>query len=184
MSAWRGHGDALRKNAQRLKGLHIRTPQGAQWYAASVRAALLRNLPDAYTSYLKGGQMPGIPSLIGLSTGRRPIKEGGIPMPSDITEAERMLNLFTSVGARSFVVTKLDVEQNKIWGKPYSAVELREKLSAMVRTAAIRRPHRLADGRQVVAGENLIVRPVGGLAFIQLDDLSADQMERVKPALS
>ena len=56
-------------------------------------------------------------------------------MPSDIREAERMLNLFTSVGARSFVVTKLDIQQVKIWAKTYSATELREKLPAMVRTA-------------------------------------------------
>ena len=33
--------------------------------------------------------------------------KGGMFMPCDIKEAERMLNLFTSVGARSFVVTKI-----------------------------------------------------------------------------
>ena len=103
-------------------------------------------------------------------------------MPHDIKEAERMVNLFTSVGARSFVVTKLDIEQKLKWAKTYTAVELREKLPAMVRTAAIRRPHELASGQTVMAGENLIVRPVGDPAFIQLDDLSAEQLERVKPA--
>ena len=103
-------------------------------------------------------------------------------MPSDLKEAERMLHLFTSVGARSFVVTKLDIEQKLIWAKTYTAAELREKLPPMVRTADIRRPHRLASGETVKAGKNLIVRPVGDVTFVQLDDLSSEQLERVRPA--
>jgi RepB DNA-primase from phage plasmid len=103
-------------------------------------------------------------------------------MPADIREAERMLNLFTSVGARSFVVTKLDVEQKLIWGKTYSALELRDKLPAMVSTAADRKKHKLPSGEMIMAGENLIVRPVGDVVFVQLDDLSSDQLERVRPA--
>jgi hypothetical protein len=93
-----------------------------------------------------------------------------------------MLDLFTSVGARSFVVTKLDIDQKLIWAKTYSALELRDKLPAMVRTADIRRPHHLPSGETVMAGENLIVRPVGDVAFVQLDDLSAEQLERVRSA--
>jgi hypothetical protein len=65
-------------------------------------------------------------------------------MPSDLKEAERMLDLFTSVGARPFVVTKTDIEQKLIWGKSYSAAELRDKLPAMVHTAALRKPHQAA----------------------------------------
>ena len=104
-------------------------------------------------------------------------------MPSDIKEAERMLDLFTSVGARSFVVTKTDVDQNIIWGKPYSVRELREKLPAMVRTAAIRKPFYTSRGKMVSAGENLIIRPTAPeVAFIQLDDLNAQQLEQVRPA--
>jgi hypothetical protein len=104
-------------------------------------------------------------------------------MPSDIKEAERMLDLFTSVGARSFVVTKTDVEQKLIWGKTYSAAELRDKLPAMVRTAEIRKSHHLPDGQTVRAGENLIIRPTGpDVAFVQLDDLSTEQLARVRPA--
>ena len=38
-----------------------------------------------------------------------------------------------SVGARSFMVTKFDVDQKLIWGKSYAAVELRERLPAIVR---------------------------------------------------
>jgi hypothetical protein len=102
-------------------------------------------------------------------------------MPSDIREAERMIDLFTSVGARSFVVTKLDVAQTHLWGKPYSAAELRDKLPAMVRTAAIRRPT-ICEGKTVSAGENLIVRPTGPeVTFVQLDDLTAEQLERLRP---
>ncbi len=102
-------------------------------------------------------------------------------MPSDIKEAERMLDLFTSVGARSFVVTKTDVEQKLIWGKTYSALELRDKLPAMVRTAAARKPHKLPSG-EVMAGENLIVRPTGHVVFVQLDDLNPGQLDRIRPA--
>jgi hypothetical protein len=104
-------------------------------------------------------------------------------MPSNIAEAERMLDLFTSVGARTFTVTKTDLEQKLVWGKNYTAPELREKLPAMVRTAAIRHDHVLPDGIKVSAGENLIVRPTGPeTVFVQLDDLSADQLERVRAA--
>ena len=110
-------------------------------------------------------------------------------MPSDIKQAQRMMDLFCSVGARSFVVTKLDIEQKLIWAKTYSAAELRDKLPAMVRTAEIRRPHRMASGETVMAGENLIIRPVNHfagvgkeIALIQLDDLDAAALGRVQSA--
>lgn len=104
-------------------------------------------------------------------------------MPSNIAEAERMLDLFCSVGARSFIVTKTDVDQKLIWGKNYPAKDLREKLPAMVRTAAMRKENRLSDGSIVVAGENLIARPVSpDSLLVQLDDLNAEQLERVRPA--
>ena len=91
--------------------------------------------------------------------------------------------MFTSVGARSFFVTKLDVDQNKLWGKPYTVPELRQKLAAMVRTAADRKPYASAEGKLVSAGENLIARPTGpDVTFVQLDDLAADQLDRVRPA--
>lgn len=82
-------------------------------------------------------------------------------MYSNIAEAERMLDLFTSVGARAFVVTKTNIEQKLLWGKPYTATELREKLPAMVRTAALRKLRHLTSGETVMAGENLIIRPRG-----------------------
>jgi hypothetical protein len=102
----------------------------------------------------------------------------------DTAVALRMLDTFTSVGADSFVVTKTDILQAVKWGKSYSAAEVRERLPAMVRTAAIRRPCKISDTQTVMAGENLIIRPTGpGVAFIQLDDLNADQLDRVRPAV-
>lgn len=68
-------------------------------------------------------------------------------MPSNTLEAQRMLDLFTSVGARSFVVTKTDAERKLIWGESYFATELREKVPAMVRTAARVGPTVLATAR-------------------------------------
>ena len=100
-----------------------------------------------------------------------------------LDEAFRMLDAFTSVGADSFVVTKTDVLQAVKWGKPYTVPQLREQLPAMVRTAAIRRSCKAPEGETLLAGENLIFRPVGkGVAFLQLDDLAADKLERVRPA--
>jgi hypothetical protein len=46
-------------------------------------------------------------------------------MPPNMPEPQRMLDLFTSVGTRSFVITKTELEwpdHKKVkWGKPYSA---------------------------------------------------------------
>ncbi len=108
-------------------------------------------------------------------------------MPSDLREAQRMLDLFCSVGARSFVVTKTELEwpghKKAKWGRTYSVAELRGKLAGMVRTASIRTPYRLDDGRIVMAGENLIVRPTGPeVRFVQLDDLKPDLLSRLRPA--
>jgi hypothetical protein len=102
---------------------------------------------------------------------------------SDIKAAQRMLDTFTSVGADSFVVTKTDILQALKWGKTYSAAELQERLPAMVRTAAIRRPCKISATETFMAGENLIIRPSGkGVAFLQLDDLGAEQLERMRSA--
>jgi hypothetical protein len=110
-----------------------------------------------------------------------------MPMPSDLREAQRELGLFCSVGACSFVVTKTELEwpghKKAMWGRTYSVPELRHKLPAMVRTAAIRRRHVLDDGRIVMAGENLIVRPTGPeVGFVQLDDLRPEFLARVRSA--
>src|ERR1700719_3419127 len=99
-----------------------------------------------------------------------------------------MLNIFASCGAQLFVVTKTELEwkgHKKVkWGKPYSLEALREKLPQILRTAAIKRPVTLPEGQQVLAGENVIIRPTGpGVGFVQLDDLKTqEQVERVRPA--
>jgi len=102
----------------------------------------------------------------------------------DTASALRMLDTFTSVGAQSFVVTKTDINQQLIWGKTYQADDLRRRLPAMVRTAAMRKPCHTSDAGTLLAGENLIIRPKSSdVAFVQLDDLSAEQLDRVRPAV-
>jgi hypothetical protein len=106
----------------------------------------------------------------------------------NLSEAYRMLDVFASCGAESFVVTKTELEwpghKKLIWAKPYSTETLREKLPAIVRTSAIRRPMKLPDESEVMTGENVIIRPTGpGVAFVQLDDLKTqEQIDRVRPA--
>jgi RepB DNA-primase from phage plasmid len=104
-------------------------------------------------------------------------------MPFNIKEGHQMIDLFTSVGATSFLVTKLDINKKVLWCKPYSPREFRDKLLPIMRTAAVRHPIALEDGREVAAGENLIIRPSGDtIAFVQLDDLKVEQLDRVRPA--
>jgi len=101
----------------------------------------------------------------------------------DTAAALRMLDTFTSVGAQSFVVTKTDVNQQLLWGKTYQAGDLHRLMPAMVRTAAIRKPCQTPEDETIMAGENLIIRPTGpGVAFVQLDDLNSEQLDRVRPA--
>lgn len=105
-----------------------------------------------------------------------------------LDEASRMVDTSASCGATSFFVTKTELEwpdHKKVkWGKNYSLEALREKLSGIVQTATIRKPHRLPDGQEVLAGENVIIRPTGqGVAFIQLNDSnSTEQLKRVRAA--
>jgi hypothetical protein len=105
----------------------------------------------------------------------------------DTAAALRMLDTFASCGAQSFAVTKTELEwpghKRVKWGKTYSTEELRQKLPSMVRTAAIRRPVTLPEGGTMMAGENLIIRPSGAnAAFVQLDDLMPEQLDRLREA--
>jgi hypothetical protein len=107
----------------------------------------------------------------------------------DTAAALRMLDTFAICGAKSFFVTKTELEwpghKQVKWGKEYKAEDLRRLMPAMVRTAAIRRSYQLPGGERIMAGENLIIRPVGqgGVAFVQLDDLNVEQLDRVRPAV-
>jgi RepB DNA-primase from phage plasmid len=106
----------------------------------------------------------------------------------DIKEAFKMLDIFASCGAQSFVVTKTELEwpghKKAIWGKPYPIETLRQKLPAIVRTSGIRRSIKLPDESEVMSGENVIIRPTGrDVAFVQLDDLKTqEQIDRIRPA--
>ncbi len=228
MAEWRGQGDALRKIATRLNSLNIRTPQGFQWYAASVRTALLRESADerndaiahalhedvalerndghtiapkdayALTSGLKGPKFPVIPSAMPSTAGREAIAEGAY-MPTDLMQAQRMIDLFTSVGARRFAVTNIDINENKIWplsyhrsiGKAFAykddahftARALQQAIPHMLELSDRRRRYNLPDGHTADAGENLIIRPIPeDIVFVQLDDLNAEQLDKVRPA--
>jgi hypothetical protein len=113
--------------------------------------------------------------------------EEGRGLMGDIATARRMLETFASCGAQSFVITKTELEwpghKKVIWGKTFPLDELREKLPAMVRTAAKRQLVTVPDGRKVSAGENVIIRPLGrNTAFIQLDDLTPEQLGKVRDA--
>jgi hypothetical protein len=104
-----------------------------------------------------------------------------------------------SVGAQSFVVASLDINQARIWPLPYhvksgmkfpraedahfAGAKLREILPEMMRLAAIRKPFALKEGTIVEAGDNLMIRPTGpNVRFVQLDDLSPERLDRVRPA--
>ena len=194
IAEWRDdRGETLQCIADRLNALNIRTPQGFKWYPSSVRAALIKkarkdgntigrnNELTISTSRLPTTLIPANSSFTVSSARRDTVQEEDYM--GSIDEAQRMLDIFTSVGARSFLLTKLDLLQQKIWAKPYTSAELRDTLPAIMRTAEIRKPIAVSEGNVMLAGENVIIRPTGhGVTFVQLDDLSLDQIGRVTPA--
>jgi RepB DNA-primase from phage plasmid len=65
----------------------------------------------------------------------------------------------------------------------FETAKLRNILPEMMRLAAIRKPCTLKDGKTVEAGDNLMIRPTGpDVRFVQLDDLTAERLDRVRPA--
>jgi hypothetical protein len=100
---------------------------------------------------------------------------------NSLDEALRMLDIFASVGATGFYVTKTGLLENKTRAWPASPERLRQTLPAILRAAAARKPCHITDGLTVMAGENVIVRPMSdATTFIQLDDLSATALDRVR----
>jgi RepB DNA-primase from phage plasmid len=87
-------------------------------------------------------------------------------------EAQAMLDLFASVGADRFDVTRTTAAGDKDWfRRGVSLADLARTLPAMLDAAT-------AEQR------NVIVRPHGpGVTFLQLDDLAADQLARLAPAV-
>jgi len=88
------------------------------------------------------------------------------------SEAQAMLDTFASVGATRFDVTRTTRAGDKDWfRRSVSLADLAHTLPAMLDAA-------IAEER------NVIVRPHGpGISFIQLDDLTAEQLPRVAPAV-
>jgi hypothetical protein len=100
---------------------------------------------------------------------------------NSLAEGLRMLDLFASVGADRFYVTKTNVLENKTRAWPATPERLRQTLPAILRAAATRKRCRIADGQTVMAGENVIVRPMSHTTtFIQLDDLSSSDLDRLR----
>lgn len=187
---------SYRAIADQLNAQNIRTPRGCRWYASTVRAsyqdAITKELKDGntmgrndestiVTSRLPTFQNPATSSFAVVSAGRTTAREGGDMAALD--EAQRMLDIFTSVGAREFILTRFDIEKNLTWGKSYTGPELREKLTTIMRLTAMRYPYTLQDGKTVETGDNLAIRPTGpDVNFFQLDDLKEPQLDRLKQA--
>jgi hypothetical protein len=102
---------------------------------------------------------------------------------SGLEEARRMLDLFASVGADRYYVTKSNILEAITRAWPTTPDRLAEVLPAVLRAAAVRKPCRIAEGSVILAGENVIVRPQSrSTAFIQLDDVHPETLERIRPA--
>jgi hypothetical protein len=87
-------------------------------------------------------------------------------------EARRMLDTFSSVGATRFDVTITTAAGDK------ETFERSVSLTSLVRTLPVRLDAAITRRR------NVIVRPHGpGVTFLQLDDLAADQLARLAPAV-
>ena len=89
---------------------------------------------------------------------------------SEVAEASVMLDLFQGLGVQSFSLTFTDDTGRKVAFRRNSSVEsLRSELPSLLFTSCEKRL-------------NVIVRPIapGTLSLIQLDDLSASELDRVR----
>jgi DNA primase RepB-like protein len=89
---------------------------------------------------------------------------------SEVAEASVMLDLFQGLGVQSFSLTLTDDTGRKVAFRRNRSVEsLRSELPCLLFTSCEKRL-------------NVIVRPIAArtLSFIQLDDLSASQLDRVR----
>lgn len=109
-------------------------------------------------------------------------------MTEAVSEALRMIDTFASVGANRIHVTKTDINGKLQWGKAYSLQDIQRVLPPMIRIAGTLEDCDLLEKKtgkvigQARAGGNLMVRPFSDTtAFIQLDDLTEAQLDRVRP---
>jgi len=87
-------------------------------------------------------------------------------------EARSMLDTFASVGATRFDVTITNAAGDK------ESFERGVSLSSLLRTLPARLDAAITQHR------NVIIRPHGaGISFLQLDDLAADRLDRLAPAV-
>jgi RepB DNA-primase from phage plasmid len=86
-----------------------------------------------------------------------------------LQEANRMLDVFTSVGARKFDVTFLNIDGEKRgFRKAQSAAQIRNSLPRLLPGLTERQ-------------NSIVIRPHGdGVTLVQLDDLDADALKRVE----
>jgi hypothetical protein len=89
---------------------------------------------------------------------------------AQLAEALRMLDVFASVGAQRFDLTHINIDGEKRGFR--KAQTLRQVMNSM--------PHLLASAPR--RQNNVIIRPHGSTAqLVQLDDLDATALERVRP---
>jgi hypothetical protein len=109
-------------------------------------------------------------------------------MPTNLLQAQQMIDLFTSVGATRFNVTFLDLLAQKTRYFPQrTPPSMRYNLPSWMAEAALRRPCKTKDGQEILAGESITIRPVccipeTAVTFVQLDDLKTEILDRVRPA--
>jgi hypothetical protein len=106
------------------------------------------------------------------------------------SEAQRMLDAFTSVGADRFHVTFTNLREEETgFFKNRTVPSIRYNLPAWVKRAGERHSITLPATKEqseetILAGESLIIRPYTppAVVLVQLDDLEQKQLERVRPA--
>ena len=106
------------------------------------------------------------------------------------SEARRMLDAFTSVGADRFHVTFTNISEEQTgFFKNRTAASMRYNLPAWVRRSGTVRPYSLPatekePSETLLAGENLIIRPYTppAVVLVQLDDLEQKELDRVRAA--
>jgi hypothetical protein len=107
-----------------------------------------------------------------------------------LSEAQRMLDAFISVGADRFHVTFTNLREEETgFFKTRTVPSMRYNLPAWVQRSSKLQPIALPAKEKeqeetIVAGENFIIRPYTppAVVLVQLDDLEQKQLERVRDA--
>jgi DNA invertase Pin-like site-specific DNA recombinase len=177
----RMEGDSLRAVATYLNDMGIRTPQGFRWHASTVRSVLLKERKDESTKAPNDETIPdtqnlndpsdlGIPSVTPSNALREAMTEGK-PVMQDMKQTLRMLDTFSSVGARRFDVTFLNIDGEKRGFRAHQTVMQISNSLPMLSPGLTERQN------------SIVVRPhADDVDLVQLDDLDAAALNRVVPA--